>query len=195
MKRRCWLNCNPERISAALDVFDQEPLPDDSPFRNLDNLIITPHISSVTRSSFQAAGRNHRRRSGELPQRRANCATKSRAICSTRWLTMDSTGGTVVRAMVATHSTWTFRFGKTLDGKTIIVTGASSGFGEAIALACAEAGAKVSLVARRKDLLESVAAAARGERRRRPWSAQLMSAMTRKSIRGAGTDARGLRTD
>ncbi len=48
-----------------------------------------------------------------------------------------------------------------LDGKTIIVTGASSGFGEAIALACAEAGANVSLVARRKELLETVADAAR----------------------------------
>jgi len=48
-----------------------------------------------------------------------------------------------------------------LDGKTIIVTGASSGFGEAIALACAEAGARVSLVARRKELLERVADAAR----------------------------------
>ena len=44
-----------------------------------------------------------------------------------------------------------------LEGKAIIITGASSGFGEAIALACAEAGAKVSLVARRKELLESVA--------------------------------------
>ena len=50
-----------------------------------------------------------------------------------------------------------------LDGKTIIVTGASSGFGEAIALACAQAGAKVSLVARRKELLESVAEAARAK--------------------------------
>ena len=48
-----------------------------------------------------------------------------------------------------------------LDGKTIIVTGASSGFGEAIALACGEAGAKVSLVARRKELLEHIADAAR----------------------------------
>ena len=48
-----------------------------------------------------------------------------------------------------------------LDGKTIIVTGASSGFGEAIALACAEAGANVSLVARRKTLLEQVAEGAR----------------------------------
>ena len=48
-----------------------------------------------------------------------------------------------------------------LDGKTIIITGASSGFGEAIAIACAEAGAKVSLVARRRELLEAVADAAR----------------------------------
>ena len=50
-----------------------------------------------------------------------------------------------------------------LDGKTIIVTGASSGFGEAIAIACAAAGAKVSLVARRAEVLETVAAAIRAE--------------------------------
>ena len=50
-----------------------------------------------------------------------------------------------------------------LGGKTIIVTGASSGFGEAIAIACAEAGANVSLVARRKQALEAVAAAARAK--------------------------------
>ncbi|MYD11765.1 MAG: SDR family oxidoreductase [Chloroflexi bacterium] len=48
-----------------------------------------------------------------------------------------------------------------LDGKTIIVTGASSGFGEAIAIACCAEGANVSLVARRRELLESVADAAR----------------------------------
>ena len=50
-----------------------------------------------------------------------------------------------------------------LNGKTIIVTGASSGFGEAIALACAEAGANVSLIARRRELLETVAEAARSK--------------------------------
>ena len=49
-----------------------------------------------------------------------------------------------------------------LSDKTIIVTGASSGFGEAIAIACAEAGANLSLVARTKDALEAVAAEARG---------------------------------
>lgn len=50
-----------------------------------------------------------------------------------------------------------------LHGKTIIITGASSGFGEAIAIACAEAGADVSLVARRRERLESVAEAARAK--------------------------------
>lgn len=44
------------RISAALDVFDQEPLPDDSPFRELDNLIITPHVAAVTRQAYKRQG-------------------------------------------------------------------------------------------------------------------------------------------
>ncbi len=50
---------------------------------------------------------------------------------------------------------------RTLHGKTIIITGASSGFGEATALACAKAGANVSLVARRQTELERVARLAR----------------------------------
>lgn len=36
------------RIRAALDVFEREPLPDDSPFRGLDNVILTPHVASHT---------------------------------------------------------------------------------------------------------------------------------------------------
>ncbi len=48
-----------------------------------------------------------------------------------------------------------------LKNKTIIVTGASSGFGEAIAIACAAEGARVSLVARRAEMLEAVAETAR----------------------------------
>ena len=48
-----------------------------------------------------------------------------------------------------------------LKDKTIIVTGASSGFGEAIAIACAAEGANVSLVARRAEMLEAVAETAR----------------------------------
>lgn len=36
------------RIQAALDVFDEEPLPEDSPFRKLDNAILTPHVAGGT---------------------------------------------------------------------------------------------------------------------------------------------------
>jgi phosphoglycerate dehydrogenase-like enzyme len=32
---------------AALDVFAQEPLPNDSPFYSLDNAVLTPHVSGV----------------------------------------------------------------------------------------------------------------------------------------------------
>lgn len=45
------------RISAALDVFDQEPLPDDSPFRRLDNVIISPHMAAVTEQAYRRQGR------------------------------------------------------------------------------------------------------------------------------------------
>jgi NADP-dependent 3-hydroxy acid dehydrogenase YdfG len=44
-----------------------------------------------------------------------------------------------------------------LSGKTVAITGASSGIGEAIALACADAGASVALAARRTELIEALA--------------------------------------
>ncbi len=46
---------------------------------------------------------------------------------------------------------------KSLAGRTALVTGASRGIGEAIALALGEAGANIALVARDRDGLESVA--------------------------------------
>ena len=33
---------------AALDVFDREPLPPDSPFWDLENVLITPHTAGMT---------------------------------------------------------------------------------------------------------------------------------------------------
>lgn len=39
------------RFRAVLDVFGQEPLPADSPVRDLDNVFLTPHISAYTTES------------------------------------------------------------------------------------------------------------------------------------------------
>ncbi|MFF0269810.1 hydroxyacid dehydrogenase [Kribbella sp. NPDC004536] len=36
------------RLDAALDVFDEEPLPLDSPFRGLPNVLLTPHQAAAT---------------------------------------------------------------------------------------------------------------------------------------------------
>ena len=37
---------------AAVDVFDQEPLPEDHPYLQLDNVTITPHIAGSTIGNF-----------------------------------------------------------------------------------------------------------------------------------------------
>lgn len=38
---------------AALDVFDQEPLPDDHPLRDLPNTLLTPHLGYVTEDNYR----------------------------------------------------------------------------------------------------------------------------------------------
>jgi NADP-dependent 3-hydroxy acid dehydrogenase YdfG len=53
--------------------------------------------------------------------------------------------------------------GTDLSGRVVAVTGASSGIGEATALACARAGAAVALAARRMDRIEALAEQITGE--------------------------------
>lgn len=38
---------------AGIDVYDAEPLPADSPWRRLDNVLATPHIGFVTRQTYE----------------------------------------------------------------------------------------------------------------------------------------------
>ena len=56
---------------AALDVFEEEPLPNTSPLWNLDNVIITPHFSGFTRDYHDKAAlvfkENLRRYLGNRP--------------------------------------------------------------------------------------------------------------------------------
>lgn len=43
-------------LGAALDVFDHQPLPDNSPLYSLDNVILTPHMAGVTEDSMLRVG-------------------------------------------------------------------------------------------------------------------------------------------
>ncbi|MGI9088016.1 MAG: phosphoglycerate dehydrogenase [Chthoniobacterales bacterium] len=42
--------------AAALDVFETEPLPNESPLRNLPNLVLTPHLGASTAEAQESVG-------------------------------------------------------------------------------------------------------------------------------------------
>jgi phosphoglycerate dehydrogenase-like enzyme len=44
------------RLRAALDVFDEEPLPADHPYRSLENVILTPHVAGATAQTNERQG-------------------------------------------------------------------------------------------------------------------------------------------
>lgn len=44
---------NKQIAGAAIDVYDQEPLPKDHPFRSLDNVLATPHIGYVSQKLYE----------------------------------------------------------------------------------------------------------------------------------------------
>jgi D-3-phosphoglycerate dehydrogenase len=47
---------NDQVASAALDVFEKEPLPADSPLRGIPNLILTPHLGASTVEAQESVG-------------------------------------------------------------------------------------------------------------------------------------------
>ncbi len=46
------------RIQAAIDVFNEEPLPADHPLRSAPNVVLTPHVGYGTREMYQIFYRN-----------------------------------------------------------------------------------------------------------------------------------------
>lgn len=63
-----------ERLAgAALDVFEEEPLPIDSPLRNLDSVILTPHVAGVTAQSDETRAR-------EIGERVLACIAGTRPV-------------------------------------------------------------------------------------------------------------------
>jgi phosphoglycerate dehydrogenase-like enzyme len=48
----CWALANRVILAAASDVFAVEPLPEDSPLRKLDNLVLSPHLAAATADNF-----------------------------------------------------------------------------------------------------------------------------------------------
>ena len=76
---------------AALDVFEDEPLPGDSPLLNMDNVVVTPHVAFYSDASFARLRRRvgeeaARVVSGQWPTAIVNPEVKGRSRLEKRFL-------------------------------------------------------------------------------------------------------------
>ena len=60
---------NGRLAGAGLDVFETEPLPAESPLWDMDNVILTPHVSGITPFYFPRMAQTLRRQPAPLPRR------------------------------------------------------------------------------------------------------------------------------
>ena len=72
-----------EIAGAGLDVFDNEPLPLDHPYRKMDNVVITPHLGYVSDAELPQVFPRHRRGHPRVARRQAgqgDCTVGQAAI-------------------------------------------------------------------------------------------------------------------
>ena len=77
---------------AALDVFSVQPLPADSPLREMPNVLLSPHLAGITQESMRrmselAAGQVLEMLEGRLPRHFVN--PEARELILERWSNLN----------------------------------------------------------------------------------------------------------